>query len=129
MGLFALKDSYSELHYKMRHLCNVAVILCMFVHVHGNLSILLVYSILIDPWRDDPVASTSEEEEADNEIPDEDEESCTEDNYCICGCCKDTDPDIPNRCCCSDPCLSKRDIGIFLCSTVPFLYIIVCGNN
>ncbi len=31
---------------------------------------------------------------------------------CVCGCCSDTSPDIPMKCCGSSPCLGVQDKGM-----------------
>jgi hypothetical protein len=84
----------------------------------------------IDPWRDDPEVSSSEECECEgvgDGEEDYDDENCSGeegesdlndemdiDSVCVCGKCKfDDDPDMPNKCCGKESCLSMEQSGKF----------------
>ncbi len=73
-----------------------------------------IYYKISDPWRDDPEVGTDEELSI-SEVEDEESDDAWEDVgqkevLCICGECKEN-PDIPAKCCLSQPCLGKQDSG------------------
>jgi hypothetical protein len=84
------------------------------------MSFFSCFICITDPWRDDPEVSSNEEDgeltdENENEDDEEDEEHEDEEFLseasCVCGHCKDDDPNMPKKCCLSDPCLCLQDSG------------------
>ncbi len=73
-----------------------------------------------DPWRNDPVYDTDEEEEKfedeDDDVTDDDEVDVVggaDDIECVCGCCSfGVDPDMAKKCCGVVNCLTKNPSGI-----------------
>ncbi len=66
---------------------------------------------------DDTCHYMDNEEGDSGDCEDEDEElediDVYSDSICTCGYCKfDMDPDMPNKCCGSDPCLTKKQSGM-----------------
>jgi hypothetical protein len=90
--------------------------------------------LYLDPWRDDPDASSNEDpyEEDDGGLDDEDDSGDDDDEevwedadadadqQCICGHCTE-DPDIPAKCCLSQPCVGLSDSGKNLLILFDFL--------
>ncbi len=71
----------------------------------------------VDPWRDDPEASSDDEGQdhgitCEGKEDGDSEDEVLSDRACSCGFCKfDEDPGMPNKCCESDPCLTKKHSG------------------
>jgi hypothetical protein len=82
------------------------------------LGLSVICSKFVDPWRDDPEASSDDEGQdhgiasEGREEGDSDEDVANSYKACSCSYCKfDEDPGMPNKCCGSDPCLTKKHSG------------------